>query len=138
MNGLLSSILMLAFVTYACGAFTTNCLKCIREVENGKVGVCNMDQGTLSCGPYQIKRLYYQDCYSPGTGWQKCTRQTECSEICVHAYLNRWGRVCTGGRTPTCQDYARIHNGGPTGCTKPGTIGYWNLINNCCTRIGGC
>jgi len=27
-----------------------------------------------------------------------------------------------------CESYARIHNGGPRGCTNPNTMGYWNKI----------
>ncbi|ELT93524.1 hypothetical protein CAPTEDRAFT_104941, partial [Capitella teleta] len=119
--------------------FTHNCMKCICEVEGCEhnVGKCNPDSGSLSCGPYQIKSPYYQDCYSPGSGWQACTKGMSCSETCVKNYMRRYGKYCTGSRTPTCKDYAMIHNGGPKGCTYNLTH-YWGKVQRCCNRRGGC
>ena len=33
-------------------------------------------------------------------------------------------------RNPTCEDYARIHNGGPNGYTRKATLDYWEKIQN--------
>ena len=35
--------------------------------------------------------------------------------------------------THTCQDYVRMHVGGPMECTQPTTLGYWDTIkeNGC-------
>ncbi|ELT93525.1 hypothetical protein CAPTEDRAFT_194126 [Capitella teleta] len=101
------------------------------------VGQCNEDSGSLSCGPYQIKEPYYEDCYSPGTGWQPCTMYMECSEVCVNAYMDRYGTYCTSGATPVCKDYAQIHNGGPTGC-RMNLPDYWGKVEACCNTVGGC
>jgi hypothetical protein len=124
------------------------------------VGQCNEDSGSLSCGPYQIKEPYYIDCYSPGSGkcmelkvhctgllkyissfyiigWQACTMYMECYETCVQAYMQRYGTWCTNGVTPTCKDYAQIHNGGPTGCRMDLPV-YWGRVEACCNRVGGC
>ena len=51
-----------------------------------------------------------------------------CSQTCVQNYMQRYGTYCTKGRTPTCQDYARIHNGGPNGCNNPNTLSYWRKV----------
>jgi len=32
------------------------------------VGKCDMDEGSLSCGPFQIKYPYWEDCGKPGAG----------------------------------------------------------------------
>ena len=34
------------------------------------------------------------------------------------------------GRTPTNEDLARIHNGGPNGYKKTATDGYWKKVKN--------
>jgi len=53
--------------------------------------------------------------------------------------MKRYGTVCTRGRAPTCQDYARIHNGGPNGCRSKYTVGYWKKVERCCaSKSGGC
>lgn len=116
------------------GGFTDRCLGCICNIEsncNPNIG-CVMDVGSLSCGPYQIKEAYWIDCGRPGSGWQSCANNMSCAQGCVRAYMNRYGTFCTGGRTPTCQDYSRIHNGGPRGCTSSATVSYWNKIQSCC------
>jgi len=38
----------------------------IEGCENN-VGKCNWDVNSDSCGPFQIKDVYYIDCYKPGT-----------------------------------------------------------------------
>ena len=60
-----------------------------------------------------------------------------CSETCVRAYTRRYGTYCTGGRTPTCEDYSRIHNGGPKGCQHSSTEGYWLKVKSCCDTTPG-
>ena len=60
-----------------------------------------------------------------------CATSKACSERCIQAYMKRYGKYCTKGRDPTCEDYARIHNGGPTGCRKDSTKGYWTKVQKC-------
>lgn len=55
----------------------------------------------------------------------------KCAEKCINAYMARYGTRCTGGRTPTDEDYARIHNGGPKGCQKKSTLPYWYKVQSC-------
>ena len=70
--------------------------------------------------------------------WMSCTKQMTCSETCLQEYMRKYGTKCTGGLAPTCQDYARIHNGGPRGCTKENTMKFWTKVKQCCDQIGGC
>lgn len=122
------------------GAFTNKCMKCICQIEsncNANIG-CIMDVGSLSCGAYQIKEPYWIDCGRPGSGWQPCANDLGCAETCVKAYMNRYGTYCTGGRAPVCEDYSRIHNGGPQGCRSSATVGYWDKVRACCGGQSGC
>jgi len=121
------------------GGFTDKCMKCICQVEsncNPNIG-CIMDVGSLSCGAYQIKEAYWIDCGRPGTGWQSCTSTLSCSETCVKAYMSRYGTYCAGSN-PVCQDYARIHNGGPLGCKSTATVSYWSKVQSCCGCASCC
>jgi hypothetical protein len=107
-------------------------LNCICQVESGCKPIgCEMDVGSLSCGYFQIKSPYYQDCGSPGSGWQTCSDDHSCAQTCVINYLNRYGTYCSGSSSPTDEDYARIHNGGPLGCRNSGTLGYWDRVAAC-------
>ncbi|CAF0999335.1 unnamed protein product [Adineta steineri] len=108
------------------------CLQCICKTESGcrPLG-CAFDVNSDSCGYYQLKQLYWVDCGKPGGSLAACSKDKACSEKCVRAYMTRYASRCTGGRTPTCQDYARIHNGGPNGCKIAATTGYWNKIAPC-------
>jgi len=129
---------LLVLFCAASEAITQKCIDCICQIEsqcNENIG-CVMDVGSLSCGAYQIKEPYWEDCGRPGGDWQSCAKTKTCSVTCINAYMDRYATECTGGRTPTCQDYARIHNGGPTGCKETSTEGYWGKISACCG--GGC
>jgi len=131
-------IFILGTFDYVTSNFSYNCMKCICEVEGceNNIGKCNMDVGSLSCGPYQIKNPYWIDCGSPGAGWQECTKYMPCSETCVQKYMQRWAAKCKPN--PTCETYSRVHNGGPQGCKNPSTEVYWNKVRACCQRKGGC
>jgi len=133
-------VVLFSLAVVGLDAISNNCLKCICQIESGcnpRQG-CGMDVGSLSCGPYQIKKGYWEDCNSLGNGYQQCTTDMTCSENCVMRYMNRYATSKRLGRTPTCQDYARIHNGGPKGYTKSATVGYWNKVSRCCASRGGC
>jgi len=67
-----------------------------------------------------------------GVDYRSCTKQMACSEQCVRQYLARYASKCTGGRAPTCEDYARVHNGGPEGCRHSDTLSYWQRVERCC------
>ena len=70
--------------------------------------------------------------------WQKCAEQIACCETCVEAYTLRYVTRCTNGRTPTCRDYAKIHNGGPLGCRSTNNT-FWRRVKSFCDVMSeGC
>jgi len=139
---------------------SANCLMCIGKTESGcyscvgddrKCITCKDDVGSLSCGMYQIKDPYHQDCYRPGTDWMTCTTGSstgtctgtnggkDCSEQCVSNYMDRYGDYCTGKPIDqvTCLEYAGVHNGGPGGCDSSATQEYRNRVSTCCVNNFG-
>uniref|UniRef100_A0A0K0F231 lysozyme n=1 Tax=Strongyloides venezuelensis TaxID=75913 RepID=A0A0K0F231_STRVS len=115
------------------------CLHCICNVESGCKPIgCEMDVGSLSCGYYQIKLPYYEDCGEVGkksgesteTAWKRCANEYSCATTCVENYVKRYGFECPG--YGTCERDARIHNGGPRGCQNSNTLGYWHKVKACC------
>jgi hypothetical protein len=114
------------------GDIDDQCLACICQVESNCSPLpCAWDVNSISCGYYQIKQDYWIDCGSPGDSYETCAEDQDCSEECVRAYMNRYATLCTGGQEPTCEDYARIHNGGPQGCQSSSTDGYWDKVSAC-------
>jgi hypothetical protein len=107
-------------------AIDDQCLACICQVEsNCTPKECSWDVYSNSCGYYQIKETYWQDCGSPGDSFVSCAYE------CVRSYMDRYAELCTGGNEPTCEDYARIHNEGPKGCQRSSTDGYWATVSAC-------
>ncbi|XP_071801863.1 lysozyme-like [Asterias amurensis] len=120
------------------GPVPSGCLRCICVVESGcrmPNPVCRMDVGSLSCGPYQIKEAYWKDARLKGGSlmgdWKKCTATFSCSEAAVQGYMERYAVQGRLGHPPTCEDFARIHNGGPNGYKNPATLGYWLKVKAC-------
>ena len=71
------------------------------------------------------------------TEWRACANVMACSVKTVDAYMKRYGTHCTAN--PTCEDYVRIHHGGPKGCTLPSTSEYWSRdFMRCCDKGSGC
>lgn len=117
------------------GPVADDCLECICKLEsNCKPIGCRMDVGSLSCGYFQIKEPYYQDCGQPKPelGWKRCSDDLTCSATCVQNYMKRY--VKWSGCKPNCETYAREHGGGPKGCTRNSTLWYWNKLK----KIPGC
>ncbi|XP_072020971.1 lysozyme-like [Amphiura filiformis] len=120
------------------GPVPSDCLHCICIVESGckmPNPLCTMDVGSLSCGPYQIKEGYWTDARLKGGDldgdWKKCTATFDCSERAVQGYMMRYAVSSRIGHAPTCEDFARIHNGGPNGYKNPNTLGYWEKVKAC-------
>lgn len=110
-----------------------NCMKCLCFIESWCADVgCVMDQGSLSCGWYQLKYEYWLDCGQPGGSWKDCSNDKVCAEQCVRQYMTRYGGLCSTGNS--CADLARIHNGGPYGCSARHTEYYGNMISRCLKR----
>ncbi|XP_045160027.2 invertebrate-type lysozyme-like [Mercenaria mercenaria] len=120
--------------TYATGLVSHACLDCICKLESGgcrPIG-CNMDEGTLSCGYFQIKEPYWIDCGRPGSSWKACADDLQCASQCIQNYMKRYA---SHYHCPmTCEGYAREHNGGPQGCHHTDTLHYWHNVK----RQPGC
>lgn len=87
----------------------------------GKLNPPAGDHGK-AIGPFQIHRKYWIDARVAGC-YSDCTKYNY-SVVVVTSYLKRYG-----AKYPT--DYetlARIHNGGPRGYLKRGTLVYWRGI----------
>ena len=68
-----------------------------------------------------VKWLYtYKNCMGPGS--------FEYSKKVGNAYMARYATVKRLGHTPTDEDFARIHNGGPSGWKNSATLGYWHKV----------
>ena len=93
-----------------------------------------------SIGPLQIQRVYYNDAvqYDPslqsgrynGYTYDNCMGpgSFEYSKKVGDAYMARYATAKQLGHTPTDEDFARIHNGGPNGWKRSATLGYWQKV----------
>ncbi|KAJ8037318.1 Lysozyme 1 [Holothuria leucospilota] len=138
-NMIVLTVLYLTMIaTFASSQVPSDCLYCICEVESNcrmPSPLCHEDGGSFSCGPYQIKLSYWQDALLRGGdldgNWKTCSESFECSERAVQGYMARYATYSRIGHEPTCEDFARIHNGGPNGYRNQATVGYWNRVNAC-------
>uniref|UniRef100_A0A0N4Z5R2 lysozyme n=1 Tax=Parastrongyloides trichosuri TaxID=131310 RepID=A0A0N4Z5R2_PARTI len=130
---------VILFATLLGTTVATSCLNCICQVESGCKPIgCEMDDGSLSCGYYQIKLPYYEDCGEVGkksgesteTAWKRCANEFSCATTCVENYQKRYAYECP--QYSTCERTARIHNGGPYGCKLSFTDEYWAKVKACC------
>ncbi|XP_067942587.1 lysozyme-like [Watersipora subatra] len=116
---------------------TDACISCLAKVELGNPNACNEDQGSPSCGVYQIKLPYWQDCYEPGNSLEECAFNEQCAKDCVRDYTSRYAHLCKEQLDKdrlSCEDYGRMHNGGgPSGCRGTWTLHYVDLMRNKCT-----
>ncbi|TKR69498.1 hypothetical protein L596_021649 [Steinernema carpocapsae] len=134
---LTKTLLLLALIVGSTVA--SSCLHCICLHESGCKPIgCRMDMGSYSCGYYQIKLPYYEDCGQVGrrsgesleAAWKRCSNDYNCATQCVEKYIHRYSRHCKG--VGECERMSRLHNGGPSGCRHSSTVGYWNFIHRCC------
>lgn len=81
----------------------------------------------LAYGCLQLHAAYVQDAAEfAGETWKhEDAFNPETSEQIVRAYMARYATQKRLGRSPTYEDIARIHNGGPNGHKKAATDGYW-------------
>ena len=63
--------------------------------------------------------------------WRKCTADMGCSGETVQGYMARYAVFSRLEHQPTCEDFARIHNGGPNGYNRTSTLKYWSKVNEC-------
>ena len=50
--------------------------------------------------------------------FRKCVQNRECAESTVKAYIARYTKDCNDDGMIDCIDYAALHKGGPSECSK--------------------
>jgi len=111
-------------------------LAAVCEVESNCDPSAVGDNGN-AIGAYQIWYDYWYDAVTfknndnlkLSDGYESCYDK-DYSERVVLAYWGRYATIKRIGRTPTDEDRARIHNGGPNGYKKDSTLKYWRKIQN--------
>ena len=111
-------------------------LSAICKVESNCDPTAVGDNGN-AIGAYQIWYDYWYDAVTfknddelkLSDGYKSCYDK-DYSEKVVLAYWERYATIKRLKRTPTDEDRARIHNGGPNGYKKDSTIKYWRKIQN--------
>lgn len=104
-------------------------LDAIRFVESGDRERPPDGDGGKAIGPYQIHEVYWRDAVrtdpSLGGSYQDC-RQRAYAERVIEAYMRHYAAAAWSDGD--AQTVARVHNGGPQGPTKNGTLGYWQKV----------
>ncbi|XP_041359725.1 lysozyme-like [Gigantopelta aegis] len=130
----LSILSALVMVHVTARGLDDDCLTCICGAVSGCQGnTCREDErGIRVCGQYEITYPYWIDCGRLGASWEECANDACCAKVCVMQYLKRYGKFCTKGRKPTCEDYAKIHKGGLFGCRDTTTPNaFWSSVQTC-------
>lgn len=78
----------------------------------------------MFCAMYMQNNFNSQFIYP---GYEQCTKNYYCSRGCIQAYMKRYSH---GMCEANCKGFARMHNGGPTGCFKLKTETYWRKMEN--------
>lgn len=104
-------------------------LDAIRQIESsGLPNPPDGDQGR-AIGPYQIHEVYWRDAHafdpSLGGRYADC-RSRAYAEKVIDAYMRRY--AAEAWLVGDAETVARIHNGGPEGARKAGTLGYWDKV----------
>ncbi|XP_071492298.1 invertebrate-type lysozyme-like [Diadema antillarum] len=97
--------------------------------------VCSFDVISLLCGPYRIDEPYWIDARLRAGdlkgSWQQCSSDVTCSKNTVQGYMARYAVSSRLGHPPTCEDFARIHVGGPNGFKSSSTLNFWLQVKEC-------
>jgi len=96
-----------------------SCLSCLCQINSGcQNKPCREDRGSPSCGYFQLKSIYWQDCGSPGRSFESCASDYNCSENCVREYFKRYAyqlEQCAKD-TDLCLTLAQMHTYGAFSC----------------------
>jgi len=128
------SFVLITFIAFASTAYANkvsnieNLHKAILKQEGwrGKAG-----DGGKALGPYQIWHDYWTDAteFDKSIGGEyEDVNDLQYARKIFDAYMRKYANSKRLGRTPTWEDIARIHNGGPGGYKKEATIKYWNGV----------
>ncbi len=91
------------------------------------------NESELAYGCLQIRQIYVDDVNEHfGTSYEAkdCLNNRDLSIWIFTKYMERWATRKRLGRTPTYEDMARIHNGGPNGHRQKSTIEYWEAVRS--------
>jgi len=106
-------------------------LDAIMAVESGGDPNAIGDRGTAK-GAFQLSRVYVEDVERIVGGDMRYSPLI--SRAYVAVYLKHYATKERLGYTPTWEDLARIHNGGPDGYFKPETEAYWLKVKEALDR----
>ncbi|XP_076051054.1 invertebrate-type lysozyme-like [Oratosquilla oratoria] len=124
---LVAVALATTMTTTTTSAIGDDCLACMCYVSSSgckiRDPVCRGD----ICGPFGITEPYWIDAGRPGKIMDTCMKNWECNKETVHNYLNRY----VSSPYATCETYARVHYGGPSGASADYTLYYWNEVQKC-------
>jgi hypothetical protein len=124
---IIAIILVLAFLSVYCRSepLDRRFVRAIHQIEsNGRYGPIKGDNGK-ALGPFQIHQGYWQDARMSYGKYGDCQSYSYALDV-MTAYLNRYGLRFI--RNQDYQSLARIHNGGPSGPSKPATWAYWMKV----------
>lgn len=109
----------------------------IITVESGGDNYAVGDNGN-AYGCLQIWPAYVQDAneYAGTSFTHEDAFNQKKSVKMFEAYMARYATEKRLGRTPTAEDIARIHNGGPDGYKKPATDAYWAKVKAELRKMG--
>ncbi len=109
----------------------------IIAVESGSDNNAIGDNGK-AYGCLQIWSVYVEDANQfAGTSYTHLDAfDREKSIAMFTAYMSRYATEKRIGHTPTAEDIARIHNGGPNGYRKVATDAYWAKVKAELHRMG--
>lgn len=120
------------------------CFSCIRNVTTPlNINGSRRCEGYF-CGPYQISYTHWAEAGKPGNKdgireFEKCARDTNCSEQTLRAYFRKFRRDCNNDGQIDCLDMAALHKGGPTSCSSDWFYKsrFWVAFNktSCLSRI---
>ena len=86
--------------------------------------------GGMSYGPLQIQQAYIDDVNQfTGSSWvHNDAFDRKKAIIIFRGYMQRYATKARLGHSPTIEDIARIHNGGPNGYKRKSTLPYWTKV----------
>lgn len=90
------------------------------------------DRGATSDNTYQLRSIYVED-VNRISGMHYTSRDRfdeDKSQMMMYLYWQYYGGLYLKkhGKMPTYETLARMHNGGPAGCFKKSTLGYWKKV----------
>lgn len=105
----------------------------LREVESGASpdeGRQARGDGGEALGPFQIHRAYWRDA-RVGGAYEECGDAAYSRRV-ITAYWRRWCPRALDALD--VETLARVHNGGPRGAGKQGTLAYWRRVERALER----